>query len=289
MDVILTAVLTLGGIAVGLAVILVLVNKKLFVHQDPRIDIVEEMLPGSNCGACGFPGCRALSEALVDGDALPGKCTVSSDDGRQGIAAYLGVDVGAQEKVVARLACAGGINVSRKRALYQGMETCRAAAMVGGGGKSCSWGCLGLSDCADVCDFDAITMNEFCLPVVDPDKCTACGDCVEVCPKNLFELHPVSHQIWVACRSLEAGDDVLEDCEVACTACGRCAMDAPGGVIQIVDNLPVVDYDRRHADTRVAIERCPTGAILWLNEGGAEKGRDARKVLRKLPLPMAAT
>ncbi len=288
MNVILTAVLTLGGIAVGLAVILVLVNKKLFVQEDPRIDAVEAMLPGSNCGACGFPGCRALSEALVGGDALPGKCTVSSDGGRQSIAAYLGVDVGAQEKVVARLACAGGINVSRKRALYQGLETCRAAAMVGGGGKSCAWGCLGLSDCADVCDFDAITMNEFCLPVVNPDKCTACGDCVEVCPKSLFELHPVSHQIWVACRSLEAGDDVLEDCEVACTACGRCAMDAPG-VIQIVNNLPVVDYDRRHADTRAAIERCPTGAIVWLNNGGAEKGRDARKVLRQRPLPAAAT
>lgn len=289
MNVIVTSVLTLGGIAVALAVILVLVNRKLFVQEDPRIDVVEDMLPGSNCGACGMPGCRALSEALVGGDALPGKCTVSSDDGRQSIAAYLGVDVGAQEKVVARLACAGGINVSRKRAHYQGLGTCRAAAMVGGGGKSCSWGCLGLSDCADVCDFDAITMNEFSLPVVDTDKCTACGDCVDVCPKGLFDLHPVSHRLWVACRSLEAGDDVLEDCEVACTACGRCAMDAPGGVIQIVNNLPVVDYDRGHANGRVAIERCPTGSIVWLGDAGSEKGRDAHKVLRRQPLPAAAT
>ncbi len=289
MSVILTAVLTLGGMSVALAVILVLVNRKLYVHQDPRIDVVEEMLPGSNCRACGVPGCRALAEALVVGDALPGKCTVSSDEGRQVIASYLGVDVGTQEKVVARLACAGGINVSRKRASYQGQDTCRAAALVGGGGKSCSWGCLGLSDCADVCDFDAITMNEFSLPIVDVDRCTACGDCVEVCPKDLFELHPVSHQVWVACRSLVAGDEVLEDCEVACTACGRCAMDAPGEVIQIVNNLPVVDYDDRHAEARGAIERCPTGAIVWLDGGDVEKGHDARKVLRRRPLPAAAT
>ena len=289
MLVILTAVLTLGGITLALSVLLVLINKKLYVEEDPRIDVVEEMLPGSNCGACGFAGCRALSEALVGGQALPGKCTVSTAEGHVQIAGFLGVDVGAGEKVVARLACAGGINVARHRADYQGLNSCRGAAMVGGGGKSCAWGCLGLGDCGDVCDFDAIHMNEYGLPVVDEDKCTACGDCVEVCPKDLFELHPVSHRLWVACRNLEAGDQVLEDCEVGCTACGRCAMDAPGGLITIRNDLPVVDYSRDHA-TRVPIERCPTGAIVWLQEDGtASKGRESRKVLRKQPLPAAAT
>ena len=127
MLVILTSVLTLGGITLALAVILVLVNKKLFVPEDPRIDIVEELLPSTNCGACGYPGCRAFSEALVGGEALPGKCTVSSDEGRTEIATFLFVDVGAEEKVVARLACAGGFNVSRKRAYYEGLDTCLAA------------------------------------------------------------------------------------------------------------------------------------------------------------------
>ena len=286
--IVLTSVLTLGGISLGLAMVLVVINRKLYVDEDPRIDVVEDLLPGSNCGACGLPGCRALSEALVGGDALPGKCTVSSDEGRHEIATYLGVDVGTQEKVIARLACAGGINVSRARAHYQGLDTCRAAAMVGGGGKSCTWGCLGLSDCADVCDFDAIHMSPHHLPVVDPDRCTACGDCVDVCPKDLFQLHAVSHRLWVACRSLAAGDEVLDDCEVACTTCGRCAMDAPG-VVEIVDNLPVVDYDTSHERARIAIERCPTGAIVWLSDAGTEKGRDAQKVLRKRPLPAVAT
>lgn len=284
MAVILTAVAALGGITVILAALLILANKKLYVQEDPRIDIVEEMLPHANCGACGFPGCRPFAEALVGGQALPGKCTVSSEEGRHQIAHFLGVDVGAQEKVVARLACAGGINVARNRARYEGLKTCRAAAVVAGGGKGCFWGCLGLADCEVVCDFDAIHMNQFSLPVVDEEKCTACGDCVEVCPKDLFSLHPASHRLWVACKNLEAGDEILEDCEVACTACGRCAADAPG-MIKMVNNLPVVDYSKNHK-TDVPIQRCPTGAILWIEKDGTIiKGRESKKVLRKSTLP----
>lgn len=284
MAVILTAVAALGGITVILAALLILANKKLYVQEDPRIDIVEEMLPHANCGACGFPGCRPFAEALVGGQALPGKCTVSSEEGRHQIAHFLGVDVGAQEKVVARLACAGGINVARNRARYEGLKTCRAAAVVAGGGKGCFWGCLGLADCEVVCDFDAIHMNQFSLPVVDEEKCTACGDCVEVCPKGLFSLHPASHRLWVACKNLEAGDEILEDCEVACTACGRCAADAPG-MIKMANNLPVIDYSRNHK-TQAPIQRCPTGAILWIEKDGTiVKGRESKKVLRKSTLP----
>lgn len=284
MAVILTAVAALGGITVILAALLILANKKLYVQEDPRIDIVEEMLPHANCGACGFPGCRPFAEALVGGQALPGKCTVSSEEGRHQIAHFLGVDVGAQEKVVARLACAGGINVARNRARYEGLKTCRAAAVVAGGGKGCFWGCLGLADCEVVCDFDAIHMNQFSLPVVDEEKCTACGDCVEVCPKDLFSLHPASHRLWVACKNLEAGDEILEDCEVACTACGRCAADAPG-MIKMANNLPVIDYSKNHK-TDAPIQRCPTGAILWIEKDGTiVKGRESKKVLRKSTLP----
>jgi ferredoxin len=205
---------------------------------------------------------------------------VSSEEGRARVAAYLGVDVGAEEKVVARLACAGGTNVATRSARYDGQGSCRAAAQVAGGGKSCFWGCLGLGDCERVCDFAAIRMDAHALPVVDEALCTACGDCVDVCPKDLFSLHPVSHRLWVACRSLEEGDELLEDCQVACTACGRCAMDGPG-VVHMHANLPVVDYDARDA-TRVPIERCPTGAIVWIDPAsGPRKGAAAAEVLRK--------
>lgn len=286
--VILTAVGAIGGLTLTLASLLVLANRRLHVEEDPRIDVVEEMLPLANCGACGYPGCRPFAEALVRGDTLPGKCTVSSPEGREDIATFLGVDVGAHQKVVARLACAGGTNVARNRARYHGLTSCGAAAQVAGGGKSCFWGCLGLADCRDVCDFDAIHMNAHSLPVVDENKCTACGDCVDACPKNLFSLHPASHRLWVACKSLDAGDELLEDCEVACTACGRCAMDAPG-LITMENNLPIIDYGKEH-ETRVPIQRCPTGAIVWIDPvAGAQKGPAAKKIIRVGSLRDAAT
>jgi len=275
-----TGVAALGGLTVLLATLLAVADRRLRVFEDPRIDEVEEMLPHVNCGACGFPGCRPFAEALVQGRAKPAGCTVSSDEGRARIAAYLGVAVGVQEKWVARLACAGGSNVARNRAHYDGLPSCRAAAQVAGGGKSCFWGCLGFGDCGDACDFDAIHMDAHDLPVVDEDRCTACGDCVEACPKDLFSLHPVSHRVWVACRSLEAGDGQLEACEVACTACGRCAMDAPA-LIHMDQNLPVVEYGAA-PQARDAIERCPTGAIVWLEPGGGvSRGAAARPVVRQ--------
>jgi Na+-translocating ferredoxin:NAD+ oxidoreductase RNF subunit RnfB len=277
---ILTALAALGGLTLILALALVIANRKLYVYEDPRIDQVEDMLPHANCGACGYPGCRPFAEALVKGNALPGKCTVSSEEDQAAVARFLGVSLGAEEKQVARLACAGGNNVAVRKAQYQGMESCGAASLISGGGKGCFWGCLGYGDCEKVCDFDAIVMDEHGLPLVDEEKCTACGDCVEICPKDLFSLQPVSHQLWVACKSLDAGDSVLEDCEVGCTACGKCAMDAPG-VISMENNLPVIDYAGDH-QVRAAIERCPTGAIIWWDRTlGALKGKEAKKVVRK--------
>jgi electron transport complex protein RnfB len=263
------------------ASLLVLAHRKLHVDEDPRIDAALQMLPGTNCGACGFPGCLGLAEAMAGGQALPGKCTVMNEDEREDVAQFLGVDVGAEEKVVARLACAGGTNVARNRAQYEGLKSCRAATLVAGGGKACFWGCLGLGDCELVCDLDAIYMNDHDLPIVIEDACTACGDCVDACPKDLFSLHPASHRLWVACKNLEKGDAVLADCDVACDACGKCAVDAPNGLIAMVDNLPVVDYGRNH-DARNAIERCPTGAIVWFDKDkGPVAGRVAPKVVRQ--------
>ncbi len=278
---IIVALAALGGLTLILAIMLILANKKLYVYEDPRIDIVEDMLPHANCGACSYPGCRPFAEALVSGKTLPGKCTVSSEEGRLAIAQFLGVDLGAEEKQVARLACAGGTNVAINRAEYQGLESCQAASLVSGGGKGCFWGCLGYGDCEVVCDFDAIIMNRYSIPVVDVEKCTACGDCVEVCPKDLFSLQPISHQLWVACKNLEAGDDILDECQVACTACGRCAMDAPGDLITMENNLPVVNYTGNHK-TQVPIQRCPTGAIVWIDDKkGIMKGKESRKIIRK--------
>ena len=284
----LTAVGTLGGITFVLASMLVLASRRLHVDEDPRLDVVEDMLPHANCGACGLPGCRPFAEALLAGEVLPSRCTVGDAASHARIADFLGVDVGEEQKRVARLACAGGSNVARFRARYEGISSCRAASLVAGGGKACFWGCLGHGDCEVACDFDAIRLDEHDLPQVDESACTACGDCVEVCPKDLFSIRPANQRLWVACRSLAAGDELLEDCRVACTACGRCAMDGPG-LVEMRDNLPVIDYTRNHA-TRAPIERCPTGAILWIDaERGPERGAHARPVIRRTPLADAPT
>ncbi len=279
--------LFMAGLGLALAALLALANRKLYVYEDPRINEVEALLPHSNCGACGVPGCRQFAEALVGGGAQPAQCTVSSPEGLEAIAGFLGVAVGEQEKRVARLACAGGTNVARQHAAYRGLESCRAAHLVGGGGKGCVWGCLGLGDCEVVCDFDAIHMNRHGLPVVTDDLCTACNDCVEVCPRGLFSIQPVSHRLWVACNNREKGAAAVAECEVICDGCGRCEMDAPEGLIAIRDNLAVVDYAKNELASRTPIERCPTGAIVWLDDKrGVVKGREAIRIVRQEALPI---
>ncbi len=278
----------MAALGLTLAGILVVANKRLYVFEDPRIDQVEGLLPRANCGACGSAGCRQFAETLIRGETQPAACTVNAGTMNQMIADFLGVDLGSTDRRVARLACAGGRHVAYIRASYQGVKSCRAASLVAGGGKGCAWGCLGFGDCEAVCEFDAIRLDRYGLPVVDTAKCTACGDCVEVCPKGLFSLQPVSHRLWIACLNREPGDKAEHQCQVVCTACGRCAQDSPEGLIEIKDNLAVIDYTKNALASHVAIERCPTGAILWLEmDGSVTKGRDAKKVIRKADLPVA--
>jgi Na+-translocating ferredoxin:NAD+ oxidoreductase RNF subunit RnfB len=261
----LQAILILGGVGLVFAVFIALANRRLWVWEDPRIDVVASMLPNANCGACGLPGCRAFAEQAVEGKIQPSQCTVGNDDAHKAIAGFLGVAAGTAVRRVARLHCAGGWDVAVSQAEYRGLPTCAAAAAVAGGGKGCAWGCLGLADCERVCDFDAIGMSEFGIPVVDPAKCTACGDCVEACPKGLFTLLPVTEHLLVQCKNLLSGDEVLEQCKVACTTCGKCVQDAAPGLISVASGVAVVHYDLNLQADRHAVERCPTGAIVWLS------------------------
>jgi Na+-translocating ferredoxin:NAD+ oxidoreductase RNF subunit RnfB len=264
----LTSLLVPIGILAGIGVLLggtiAVVNRKFWVWEDPRIDEAEGMLPGNNCGACGLPGCRAFAEGLVAGRIAPAQCTVMGPEDRGAVASLLGVEAGQAEKRVARLLCAGGSDVAPRKAIYEGAVSCAAAVAVTGGGKACPWGCVGLADCAISCDFDAIRMNDVDLPVVDPELCTACGDCVEACPLDLFTLMPMSQRLIVQCRNLLEGKPATELCAVACDACGRCAMDAAAGLIEMRDGLPVIDYSRNELAGPEATARCPTGAIQWV-------------------------
>lgn len=258
------SVAILGGVATVFGAFISLANAKFKVWEDPRIDGVRELLPGSDCGACGQAGCRAFAQAVIAGKARPAECTVMGDDEREDVAEFLGIEAGSANRRVARLLCAGGRDVAPYKGEYHGIESCAAAAAVTGGGKACAWGCLGYADCAVSCDFDAITMDAFGLPVVELDKCTACGDCVEACPLDLFVILPQDAHLLVQCKNLLEGDAAEAVCSVACNACGRCAMDAEAGLIDMVGGLAVVNYDRIELENPKAVERCPTGAIVWV-------------------------
>lgn len=255
-----------AGIMAGLAglfgTLLALAYRFLRVEEDPRLDDVEEMLPGSNCGACGLPGCRAFAEQVVAGGISPGKCSVSSRSGVERIASFLGVEAAQEEKRVARLHCAAGEGLVKELADYRGVPSCRAAMTVNSGSRACAWGCLGLADCERACTFNAIHMNAEGMPVVNVDKCTACNDCVDVCPLNLFSIEPLSQKLIVQCASPLTGERARAICKVACDGCERCVMDAIPGTLEMEHGLPRI---RRPEQTSVdCIFRCPTGAIRWV-------------------------
>lgn len=264
LDAIIQSILILTGVCSVFGALIAVAHSRFRVFEDPRIDAALEMLPGNNCGACGKPGCRAFAEALVAGEQKPANCTVMGKAEVEDVALLLGVEAGEAAKRVARLLCAGGNDVAIQDAEYRGFASCKAAASVAGGGKGCTWGCLGLADCETACDFDAIRMSATRLPIVDPTRCTACGDCVDDCPKDLFVIMPVEQHLLVQCRSELEGEEAVGLCRVACNGCGKCALDAAEGLIDIVHGLAVIDYTKDALEAPNAAERCPTGAIVWV-------------------------
>lgn len=261
---VLGSVAILGGVGVTFGALIAVVNRRFRVEEDPRLDQITDLLPGANCGACGFAGCRAFAEKALAGEVAPAGCTVMGEAELDDVAAVLGVEAGAADRKVARLLCAGGSDVATRKADYTGIRSCAAAVAVGGGGKGCSWGCIGFADCAVACDFDAIAMSWNDLPVVDPEKCTACNDCVVACPLDLFTLLPLDAPLLVQCRNLLEGDAAEAVCSVACTGCKRCVQDAADGVIHMHHGVAVVNYDQIDKANPKAVERCPTGAIVWV-------------------------
>lgn len=264
MNSLLVAPAIMVGIGLFFGMILAIAQRFLKVDEDPRIEATNELLPGTNCGACGQPGCLPFAEKLVTGEVDPGQCTVSTDEAIEQIAEYLQVDAGRQEKLVARLRCGGGSLQANQIAEYRGFEGCRAAAVVSGGGKGCAWGCLGLADCEAACTFDAIHMNANGLPQVDTEKCRACPDCVAACPRDLFELVPISQKLYVQCNIPLDGEAATQLCRVACDACGKCVADAAPGLIHMENNLPVIDYASGAEARPEAVFRCATRSIVWL-------------------------
>ncbi len=213
-DSILQALALLGGIGVSVGIVLAAASKIFYVYVDPKILAVEDILPGANCGGCGLPGCSANAEAIVAGRAAPNSCVAAGPDVAEAIAGVLGVTVEAKEPDIAAPGCYYGVQDADTRYLYDGMNDCRAAALLGGGMKVCAIGCLGLGTCARACPFGAITMGPEGLPVVDEVKCTGCGTCERVCPKGIINLTSVTRRILKEYLS----DECTTPCQRACPA-----------------------------------------------------------------------
>jgi RnfABCDGE-type electron transport complex B subunit len=237
------SVIGLAGMGAFFGFALVIASKKFRVEVDRRVEEIAELLPKANCGACGFGGCSAYAEALAKGAVDAGVCPASSSEVTSRIAEILGKQATAKEKQVAFLHCAGG-KVSKRRFAYDGIATCAAANLVGGGNLGCEFGCTAFNDCVRACPFGAIEIDEIGMPWVNPRTCTGCGICVKVCPRNLLELVPADKTIFVACSNPERGKFVRLVCEIGCIGCVKCVKVCKPEAIEMREGLPVIHHQK---------------------------------------------
>ena len=258
-------VVTLSALGLLAAAILYVVAQKFKVEEDPRIDEVEKMLPGANCGGCGFPGCRGMADALVKNDDISALfCPVGGAETMKKAAAYLGKTAPEKEPQVAVVRCGGTCAKRPRTNEFDGARSCAVVASLYAGETGCSYGCIGMGDCVAACAFGALSMNkETGLPEVDPDKCTACGACVKACPKGVIELRkkwPKNRGVYVSCVSRDKGAVVMKACKAGCIGCGKCEKVCAFGAITIENNLAYIDSQKCKL-CRKCVNECPTGAI----------------------------
>lgn len=258
------SVLTMAGLAIIFASVLAIADKKLRVQENPKIGEINNILPGVNCGACGYLSCHDFAEHIVLEGVDPGRCRVLGEEAMEELCKVVGVEGGAQNKKIPLIHCAAEHENKKAMAEYKGVQTCRAANLVFGGGMQCEYGCMGKGDCVKVCPFDALKMEKG-LPRVDQDKCTGCGKCVTACPRNIISMEEKKNEkiFYVACSSRDGALRVRKICGVGCIACGICQKLSPEGFFAVEDNLSRADFSKQEDQDKVRTlaEKCPTKVI----------------------------
>lgn len=268
-EIVIWTIVILSGLGLLLALMLFFVAKKFKVEEDPRIDEIEKVMPGANCGGCGFAGCRAFADAAVKAPNLDNNyCPVGGNEVMKKVAAILGYEIKEKAPMVAVVRCNGSCTNRPRTNEYDGSASCKVKASLYAGDTGCSFGCLGCGDCVDACRFGALTMDpETGLPSVDETKCTACGACVKACPKGVIELRnkgPRGMRVFVSCVNKDKGGVARKACTAACIGCGKCAKVCEKDAITVQDNLAYVDFTKCRLCKKCVAE-CPTGAIHSVN------------------------
>ncbi len=265
------SVLTLFGLGLVTATILAMASRVFHVDEDPRVEAVMEVLPGANCGGCGYAGCEGYAIAVVtDPDIPANKCCAGGEGTSIAVGNLTGKTVTASEPLRSFRRCdkvAGNVAL---RYDYQGIPSCAAAALLFEGSDACTFSCLGYGDCAEICPFEAITMHDG-LSHVNWNKCIGCGLCVNACPRNTLELIPMRSRLAIFCSTKNKLKAVMEVCEAGCINCGKCVKKCPANAISNksgrieIDHILCLSYG---PDCKMAcIEACSRNSIKPMYHG----------------------
>lgn len=269
MNVIIIPVVIVVAIGLIASIILVIASKLMFVPVDETVAKVREVLPGANCGACGFAGCDDYAKALGSGDGTSASmCPVGGAAVAAQIAAILGVEVEEMEPQMAYVMCNGTSSHTKQIMVPDRLTSCKTAKMFYGGNWACTYGCLGLGDCQDACQYGAITVKDG-VAKVNPDACVACGACVKACPNNVIAMMSKKMKVHVLCRSVDKAPAVRKICDIGCIGCKKCEKTCKFDAIHVTDFLASIDYDKCK-NCGMCVKECPTGAIINLRKPKAK-------------------
>ena len=256
---VLIALGVVGGVGLLAGVLLALASHFFYVPEDETAVKLRECLPGVNCGACGYKGCDDYAAAMSSGDAKPNLCVPGGADVSAALGEILGVVSETAEPKVAFVHCNGNCEATSKKAVYDGVQSCRAASMIYGGPDACIYGCIGYGDCAKACPVNAICVRDG-IAHVDPRLCIACGLCASACPKNIISLVPKNAVTSVMCNNKDKGAEAKKACKNACIGCKKCEKSCPENAITVIDNLARIDYSKC-SGCGICASVCPTGCI----------------------------
>ena len=260
---VLTVFLVVTVLGLVLAGLLALASHFLYVKEDETVKNIREVLPGVNCGACGYTGCDEYAKALASGDVKTNLCIPGADEVAIQISEILGTKAEDVVEMVAYVHCNGNCNATERKAVYEGIDTCNAASMFYGGPAACRFGCIGCGDCSKACPVDAICVEDG-IAHIDPRICIGCGACVKTCAKGIIGLAPRVANTIVMCSNKDKGAKAMKVCKNACIGCKKCELNCPSDAIKVIDNLATVDYDKCTKCGKCT-ELCPTKCIKTVN------------------------